>query len=244
MRFLTNQLNTSRIGRAIGAAAVAAPLAATLLVSPVFAQDPTPTPGVIGSPVATDSCDLTNPAFVPEGAAATYVIDSSQSQVAYHAEEELAQIGAQTATGTTNAFIGQIVLDANGMPMACSRFDADLRTLTSDESRRDNFLYSNVLETQTYPLATFILTSVEGMNGALVDGQEIPVRLIGNLTIHGVTNQVAWDGTVTLNGDTITGHATTNFTLDQYNMQKPIVGPVISIDDTIQLEVNIVAAKA
>ena len=244
MRFLRNQFSTARIGRAIGTAAVAAPLAASLLVSPVFAQDPTPTPGVIGSPVATDSCDLTNPAFVPEGAAATYVIDSSQSQVAYHAQEELAQIGAQTATGTTNAFIGQIALDANGLPMACSRFDADLRTLTSDESRRDNFLYSNVLETQTYPLATFILTSVEGMNGALVDGQEIPVRLIGNLTIHGITNQVAWDGTVTLNGDTITGHATTNFTLDQYNMQKPIVGPVISIDDTIQLEVNIVAAKA
>ena len=242
MRFASTRRMTSRFGMAIGLIAIAAPLA--LAASPALAQEPTATPGVIGTPVATDRCDLNNPAFVPEGAAATYVINSSQSSASYHAEEELAQIGTQTATGTTNAFIGQIALDSNGLPMECSRFDVDLRTLTSDESRRDNFLYSNVLETGTYPLATFILTSVEGMNGALTDGQEIPVTLIGNLTIHGVTNQVSWDATVKLDGDTITGHATTNFNLDQYNMQKPIVGPVISIADTIQLEVGIVAAKA
>jgi polyisoprenoid-binding protein YceI len=242
MRFSSSRFITSRIGMAIGMVAVAAPLA--LAASPALAQDATATPGVIGTPVATDSCDLSNPSFVPEGAAATYVIDSGQSLASYHAEEELAQIGKQTATGSTNAFIGQLAFDSNGLPMECSRFDVDLRTLTSDESRRDNFLYSNVLETGTYPLATFILTSVEGMGGALTDGQEIPVTLIGNLTIHGVTNQVSWDATVKLDGDNITGHATTNFTLDQYNMQKPIVGPVISIADTIQLEVSIVAAKA
>lgn len=242
MRFASARLISSRIGMVIGVAAVAAPLA--FAASPALAQDATATPGVIGTAIATESCDLTNPSFVPEGAAATYVIDSSQSSASYHAQEELAQIGKQTATGTTNAFIGQIALDSNGLPMECSRFDVDLRTLTSDESRRDNFLYNNVLETGTYPLATFVLTSVEGMNGALTDGQEVPVTLVGNLTIHGVTNQVTWDATVKLEGTTITGHATTNFTLDQYNMQKPIVGPVISIDDTIQLEVSIVAAKA
>ena len=153
-------------------------------------------------------------------------------------------MGANTAVGTTDQVVGNIYFDADGNPLACSRFDADLRTLTSDESRRDNFLRGNTLETDTYPIATFVVTSIEGLNTALVDGQEAHVTLIGNLTIHGVTRQVAWDATVTRNGDTITASANTTFDLEDFAIEKPIVGPVLSIDDTIELNVELVAVKA
>jgi len=59
--------------------------------------------------------------------------------------------GANEAVGQTNSIVGQIYFDDQGMPLACSRWDVDLRTLTSDESRRDNYLRGNTLQTDTYP---------------------------------------------------------------------------------------------
>ena len=93
------------------------------------------------------------------------------------------------------------------MPLACSRFDVDLRTLQSDSSRRDNYLYSNTLETEQFPLATFILTGVEGLDGPLPDGEETSFTLIGNLTVHGVTNLISWEAKVTRDGDELSGDA-------------------------------------
>jgi len=109
---------------------------------------------------------------------------------------------------------------------------------------RDNKLFDETLETGTYPLATFVLTSVEGLDGGLVDGQEANVVLIGNLTLHGVTKSVAWSGTVKLDGDKITGSAELNLNIADFDMKEPSSQAVVSIDDTIKLAVEIVAQKA
>jgi polyisoprenoid-binding protein YceI len=237
-----------------GPAALITPLSlaaigALSIIAPVSAQDATATPsatqaGVLSTPAATIDCSDTATPSASAAAAATYTIVSDKSQASYQAQEQLAGKGANTAIGSTNAFIGTIMFDSSGMPLACSRFDVDLRTLKSDESRRDNFLYSNTLETGTYPLATFILTSVEGMSGPLADGQETNFTLIGNLTIHGVTKLVAWDATVTKNGDTITGTATTNFSMPDFNITPPKVGPVLSLDENVTLKMEITATQA
>jgi polyisoprenoid-binding protein YceI len=209
------------------------------------AEDTTPTPGVIGTPEATNECGTADSTVTPTVTpAAIFQIASDQSEARYKAEEELANKGANEAVGKTNAFIGQILFDDQGMPLACSRFDVDLRTLTSDESRRDNFLYTNTLETQTYPLATFILTSVEGLDKPLADGEETQVKLIGNLTVHGQTKLIAWDAKIKMDGDTLTGTASTSFNMADFNITSPKVGPVISIDDTIKLEIDMTAKKA
>ena len=151
-----------RIGFVQGLAVLAL-TAVAVLPGGVSAQDSaTPTPGVLTTPASTIDCANAAPA-----PAAVFTIVSDKSEARYKAEEELAGKGANTAIGKTNAFIGTINFDANGTPFACSRFDVDLRTLQSDESRRDNFLYTNTLETQTYPLATFVLTEVQGLNGPL-----------------------------------------------------------------------------
>jgi polyisoprenoid-binding protein YceI len=176
--------------------------------------------------------------------ATVYALDSTQSAARYIAQEELANQGAATAIGETNSIVGNIYFDADGNPLACSRWDVDMRTLVSDESRRDNYLRGDTLETDTYPVATFVLTSVEGLDGALVDGEETTFYLVGNLTFHGVTNQVRWEVTATLSGDQLTGSANTQFDMAQYNIEPPTVGPVLSIDETVELEVDLVAAKA
>jgi polyisoprenoid-binding protein YceI len=221
------------------------------IATPALAQDDsTPaaetTPGVLTTPAAEINCntDGDNVSEVVAQIASIYEIQSEESAARYRAQEELAGKGANEAVGETQAIIGQILFDANGMPLQCSRFDVDLRTLVSDESRRDNFLYNNTLETGTYPLATFVLTSVQGLDKAQVEGEQTTFTLIGNLAVHGVTKLVAWEATVTKNGDTIEGTAKTSFEMPDFNIEQPVVGPVISVDETIVLEVDLTAKQA
>ncbi len=234
----TSRFRAAMIVPAIAGLLVGAPLVAS-------AQDDsspsTTTAGVLGDAVATDSCNLDDYAAAPDGTNALYRIVSDESEVRYLVEEELASIGTTTAVGSTSAFIGQIGLDESGVPLMCSRFDADLRTLTSDEAMRDNKLHSETLETDTYPLATFVLTETQGIDGTLEDGQETEVTLIGNMTIHGVTRLVAWTGTVTRSGDVLTGSAEMTFELADFEMTEPESRMVVSIDDTITLQVDITA---
>lgn len=169
---------------------------------------------------------------IGEGSTASYTVD-----------EVLTGQGDNTAVGTTNAFIGTILLDKDGTPLPCSTFYVDLRTLTTDSDRRDGQV-QKVLETTEYPLGTFILTSVDGLDSALTDGQEQAIKLIGDLTVHNVTKTVTWDAKVTLDGEKLTGSATTNVTFADFDMEAPVLGPVASIEDTFQLSVDITAAKA
>jgi len=222
-------------------AAASALIAFTAPLGGAAAQDSNGT--VLGTPAATECVTDIGTVEAPEGAV-VYTIAGDESVVRYRAQEELASVGANEAVGETNAVVGQILLDADGTPLPCSRFDVDLRTLTSDESRRDNFLYDNTLETGQYPLATFILTSVEGLDGPLVEGEETSVTLVGNLTIHGVEKSVAWDAVVTRDGDALTGTASMQFNMADFNIEEPVVGPVLSVDESIQLEVEIVAQRA
>jgi polyisoprenoid-binding protein YceI len=237
----------SRLSAKLVPALVVGSLSSLLLAGGAIAQDSTPPAteaGVLGDAIATDSCDLSNYAATPPGTSVLYSIVSDQSEARYLAEEEIAGQGANTAVGRTNAIIGQIGLDANNAPLTCSRFDVDLRTLASDDSRRDNKLYDETLETGEYPLGTFILTSVDGLDGGLVDGQEASVMLLGNLTLHGVTKQVAWSATVTMSEGTITGSAETKFNIADFDMVEPTSSLVLSIDDTITLQVDLVAQVA
>lgn len=191
---------------------------------------------------AVDGSDTTPiPATSPS---MVYTLVSEESAARYIAQEELANQGAATAIGETNSIVGNIYFDAEGNPLACSRWDVDMRTLVSDETRRDNYLRGNTLETDIYPIATFVLTSVEGLDRALVDGEETTFYLVGNLTFHGTTNQVVWEVTATLDGDNMTGAANTSFNLEDFNITPPIVGQVLSIDETVELEVDLVATKA
>lgn len=226
-------------------------VAVASIATPALAQDDATPPaemtaGVIADEAAEINCntDGDDVSDVVAQIASIYEIVSDESEARYRVEEELRGIGDTEAVGTTNAFIGQILFDANGMPLQCSRFDVDLRTLTSDESRRDNYLYNNTLETATYPLATFVLTGVEGLDGALVDGEETTFFLIGNLSLHGVTRQVAWEATITKNGETIAGSASLSFEMPQFDIEPPRVGPVVSLDETVVLEIDITAKQA
>ncbi|HEU5434208.1 MAG TPA: YceI family protein, partial [Thermomicrobiales bacterium] len=193
------------------------------------AQDATP--GVLVETPAAISCEAGTPgasAATPAPAAETFTVVSADSTARYRAQEELAGRGANEAVGQTDAVIGAVLFDAAGKPMPCTRFAVDLRTLKSDEARRDNYLYKNTLETEKYPLAVFIVTRVEGLAAPLPQDKPVAFKMIGNLTMHGQTKAVVWDATATMKGDELTGSAHTTFTMDQFDIEPPTVGPVLA----------------
>jgi polyisoprenoid-binding protein YceI len=191
-----------------------------------------------GTPARSGATPIASPA-----AAETFEIVGAESTARYLAEEELADVGANTAIGTTNAIVGRIGLGPDGAPVAGGTIEVDLRTLTSDQARRDNFLRRNTLQTDTYPLATFVVTGVEDWPGPLGEGQEARFTLRGDLTVHGVTKPVEWEATATRRGETIAGTAATTIQMTDFGITPPKVGPVMSIDEVVRLELAIVARQ-
>jgi polyisoprenoid-binding protein YceI len=219
---------------ALGAGLAGGVLLAVGAMSPGLAQDVPATPTA-----PTVTCN------VEEAVAAAplvYTVNGETSTASYVAQEELASVGANEVVGTTNAIIGSILFDEAGMPLECSNFAVDMRTLVTDEARRDNYLRSNTLESDAFPFATFVVASVEGLDGPLDDGETAAVQLMGDLTLHGVTQAVTWEAEFTREGDALTGTATTTFMIEDYGMEKPIVGPVVSIGDEIVLNIEVTAS--
>jgi polyisoprenoid-binding protein YceI len=198
----------------------------------VAQADPASTPsGEIGKAVLDE---------IPEGST-VFTIVSDESSASYTVAEELAGIGDTEAVGTTNAIIGEIVVGPDGEPLAGSRLDIDLRTLTSDETRRDNYLRRNSLESDTYPLATFVVTGVEDWTGPLEEGETAEFALVGDLTVHGVTNEVTWDATATLEDGDISGTATVEVKMPDFEIEKPQVAMVLGVDETVRLDLSVTA---
>ena len=226
------------------------------LGSTVLAQDDPAAPrevGVIASPddaltsLLADCADVAALAngelpAVEDGHLA-YIINGEPSEARYVVAEELANIGANTAIGRTNAFVGQIVADGVSMPASCSRFDVNMRALVSNSSRRDNYLRGSTLQSDQFPFATFILRAIEGLDTSLND-EEQTFTLIGYLEFRGQTQSVAWETTAALDGGELNGSAFIEFDMTDFTIEQPIVGSVVSIDDTVRLEVDIVAQQA
>ncbi|MFT4038526.1 MAG: YceI family protein [Thermomicrobiales bacterium] len=244
-----------RSRRAVLAAVPGALMAAGLLISTggVYAQDATPaTPGAstVGvldpAPEGLPECGASEIGSLPSDveAAKLYTIVADESEARYVAQEELAQVGATTAIGKTQAIAGSIGFDEAGLPLACSRIDVDMRTLVSDQARRDNYLYNNTLEAEKYPLATFVFLQVDGLDAPLADGETKDVTLIGNLTLRETTKVVAWEAEASMDGDNLVIKAKTNFDMPDFGITPPSVPVVLSLDENVALEFDMTAAPA
>ncbi len=68
---------------------------------------------------------------------------------------------------------------------------------------------------------------------------DVAFKLIGNLTIRDVTKPATWDVSGKVSGNTATGTATTTFTFEDFNLTQPHVARVLSIVDSIRLELDL-----
>lgn len=260
--------NRKLVTRSIGAlvAAVALVIVGAYVIFPLAAngklpgqKQPTPIPvtpfanvngaAAPGTTVAAAGAPAATPASAAASGApaggATFTVVGDQSQAKVTVDEKLAFLPSNSnAVLTTNSMQGQIVLGADGKPTDASKIQVDLRTLKSDQTMRDNYIRTTTLQSDQFPLAEFVITGVDGWNGPLQSGQQTTFKLLGTMTIHGVTKPVTFDTAATMNGGTLTGTATTAFTFEDFGMTPSNKANIVTVTDKINLEMTIAATKA
>lgn len=192
------------------------------------------------APAAPSPTATTASASQSTGDAVVFQLVPAESEARYRAREQLlGRSLPNDAVGRTNAVEGQIVFNSDGtIDSERSRFTVDLRTLQSDETRRDNYIKQNTLEVDRYPNAEFQPTAASGLPWPLPSNGQLQFQLEGNLTVHGVTKPVTWNVQATVEEQRITGTATTQVTFEDFGMTPPRVPVVLSLEDTITLELD------
>lgn len=175
-----------------------------------------------------------------------YTVVAERSEARYRIREQLAGVNfPNDAVGTTRAIEGGIAFDAQSRIVAGqSRFSVDLRTLTSDQPRRDGYVRRNTLETERYPMAVFVPTDVRGLSVPLPQSGTATFELTGDFTVRTVTRRTTWQATATFNGADVDVRARTAFRFADLGLQIPRVASVLSVDDNIRLELDLVLRRS
>jgi polyisoprenoid-binding protein YceI len=182
------------------------------------------------------------PAPVPPAGPSKLDVGSG-SRALYRVREQLVGINFPSdAIGETTSLTGTLVFRADGtIDSAQSKLTVDLRTLTSDQELRDRFIQTRVLETEKFPTAEFVPRQAKGMPYPfpVAPGSQAGFELIGDMTLHGVTREVTWTVVSTFNDKgVVAGLATTRFPFSTFGLTKPSIARLMSVDDTIQLEIQ------
>lgn len=231
--------------------ATAAPAAATTAPEPTATDAPVPTEAMAATEAMPATATPTEAPTEPptaeamsSGAAAVFTLGEG-TIARYRVEEELANTGFFVAVGETQDVAGIIAFAADGGVLAEeSRIAVQAATLRTDSGRRDGYVRNRTLETDTYPEVVFVPTSIDGLPDSIADASgPVEFTITGDLTVKDQTREVTWDATAEFAGDgTATGLAGVEFTFDDFGMNKPSVAIVLSVDDTIRLELDFVGA--
>jgi polyisoprenoid-binding protein YceI len=205
----------------------------------------------MGKPTAAALASIATPApsstpataTTPEAKSTTirFVLVPEKSEARFRVREQLANANLPNdAIGRTKDFTGTLVIKPDGSPVSSdSKFVVNMGTLTSDQSMRDNFLRGSVLQISQYPSAIFVPTQVSGLPSPLPQSGSVTFKLTGDLTVRNVTKPVTWDVTAQVQGNQVTGQATTAFKFEDFSLTQPRVARVLSIVDNITLELDV-----
>jgi polyisoprenoid-binding protein YceI len=196
-------------------------------VSSLAAQAPGPvSPGGAGR----------TPPPPPTAGANLQLVDGSAS---YQVTEQLAGINFPSqAIGASTVMSGTLDIAPDGSIAPGSKLTVDLRGLKSDQEMRDNYLQKRTLQTDQYPTAVFVPSKIEGMPKMIPFEGQTGVELTGDLTVHGVTKPVTFQGIATFGRDgSVAGRAMTSFDFATFGLTKPSLARLMSVGDKIDLNV-------
>jgi len=221
---------------AFGAAGVA------VLYFAVFAGS---SPQKLALSSATPSTAGSSPNASSTAGAGTWTVTSG-SQAGYRVREKLASLSAPSdAVGRTSAITGTLTLAqaASAYAVTAAGFSVDVSKLTSDQSRRDQRIHSQGLQSDRYPTATFKLTSPIALPAEAASGQTVHVSATGDLTIHGVTKSVTIPIDARLTGSKIELVGSITFPFGQFGMTPPSIGGFVTVENNATMEFQLLLAQ-
>jgi polyisoprenoid-binding protein YceI len=223
------------IAAAVAGALVLGAAGVGILYFVVFAGS-APQKLALSSPTPSASGSSAIPASAP--GAGTWTV-APGSVAGYRVREQLASLSAPSdAVGRTSAITGTFTLtqSASSYTVTAANFSVDVTTLTSDQSRRDNRIHSQGLESDRYPTATFKLTTPIALPATAAAGQTITISATGALTIHGVTRTVTIPIDARLSGSQIELVGSITFPFSDFGMTPPSIGGFVSVQPNATME--------
>lgn len=180
----------------------------------------------------------------PDGTWTAEVGDDADAFFVGYRVEELfgGEAIKKEAAGRTSDVTGSLTIE--GTTISEATFTADMTTLASDESRRDNVASgASVLNVAEFPEATFELTEPIDLGSVPEKGETVTVSATGDLTVKGVTQSVTFDLEASWSGAVINVAGSTPVLFSDFDIAQPQSG-FVNVDDagTIELQLRFVPA--
>ena len=198
------------------------------------------------------------PAASAEMTPAKYVLAASGNEARFRGKEVLlGQTLGSEAVGKTAAVTGSIAFDKTGaVDPAQSKLSIDATSFVSVPSFgvgarnaeelarvRDAFVRTQMLHADKNPTVTFAPTRVTGLSAPFPTAGKAEFQMTGDLTANGVKKPVTFDVSAAFSGNDVTGVAKGVFKFPDFDIQKPTLASVLTIDDTVSLEFDFKATK-
>ncbi len=149
------------------------------------------------------------------------------SVVGYRIKETLFGQSAE-AVGRTSAVTGSMSID--GAIVSAVDLVVDMRTVKSDRGPRDGQFQGRIMNTASFPTATFKLTQPLVLSSVPTDDSVVDAQATGDLTLHGVTKRVTFGLKAQRNGANIKVNGTIPIVFADYQIDNPSGGPATTED--------------
>ena len=147
---------------------------------------------------------------------------TSRSLVQYRVKETL--FGqSNTAVGSTRSVTGSIKIA--GMKVTSASFTVDMTSMHSNQGIRDSQFQGRIMDTASFPTATFALTKPIELGSEPKDGVQMPYTATGKLTLHGTTNAITFPLKARRTANVIAVQGNVPVTFSDYGIDNPSGGP-------------------
>jgi polyisoprenoid-binding protein YceI len=157
---------------------------------------------------------------------------ATDSIVGYRVKEVIVAQSTE-GVGRTSAVKG--TLNIAGEQVTEAEFSVDMTTLKSDSSRRDGQVNNRILDTATYPTATFTLKQPITLTPEALAGSDLTTQATGTLTLRGVTKDIELTLIARLSGDVIEVNGSIEIIFADWSIPDPSISAIV-VEDRGQLE--------
>ena len=163
-------------------------------------------------------------------------VDPTNSSLTYQVKETFAGQSASTATGVTNGINGDVAVNTSDLSKTrVGTIVANVEQFHSDNNLRDARLRQDFLQSARFPLATFAVTSIDGLKGQLVQGRTYHFTMTGTVTIKDTSAQATFTGTAKVEAGTLTATATTTAKLSRFGAGPINIAELLRTTDDAKL---------
>jgi polyisoprenoid-binding protein YceI len=143
------------------------------------------------------------------------------------------------ATWTGQASVSRLEFSLNPERLSSSSLTIVVNSgdFNSGNIFRDTNARRTVFESSTYPEIVFVSKQIRADVDTLADGESREVTLAGDLTMHGVTQELETVATVSLMGNTVTATGSFEVNYTDFGMRQPTLFAVI-VSPTVIIRFN------